>query len=217
MSTFKWGFSKSWKKGFTLVELLVVIAIIAILASLLLPALKNAMSSARSIVCKNKLKQLGLNMCYYLDDSNGVYPDYNYGNSKTAGMTWCRVIGPLYYGFAPQNWQEWPSKDHGLVCPDAANLNEMYTATYNGQTGYVTSYGMNVKLSRMALLRSPSSTIAFCDSKKTYLAYYPWYPDKISYLHIRSTNLLFTDYHVDQSTMKDIQASYLLSDKTWLP
>ena len=89
------------QRGFTLIELLVVIAIIAILAAILFPVFAQARESARMTSCLNNMKQIGLGLMMYAQDSDETYPTIYAGYDQTGkyidqhqGWMWKNAIGP---------------------------------------------------------------------------------------------------------------------------
>ena len=126
--------------AFTLVELLVVIAIIVILAALLLPTLSRAKFASKNTACKNNLRQQGLALHMYVQDT-GFYP---FTVDANVGKTWHNFIAPNYsfnYGVmtCPTFRGEWPFEQAIVWIFGNAYLREPITP---GRVSGV-SYGYN--------------------------------------------------------------------------
>ena len=184
--------AKTGTGNFTLLELLVVIGIIALLASILLPALAACRERARGMLCQNNLKQIGAGMLMYADDNGERLPSV---------YTWTKnlvdYIGP--YSANGSKMTVW-------TCPTAYNLHK-YPFTY-GMNGNLT--GWSTTGFKMSKLTHPSSSLLVKDGGWDSSGWYGLSVEIAAgchgdeFLHSGGANYLFADSHVTFSRRNEI-------------
>lgn len=193
----------TFKRGFTLIELLVVIAIIAILASLLLPALSTARSRAQAIACVSTLRQMNLAILGYVDDAVDHLPYAWYDDPDPTSNNFYALLTP-YYVNSNHTFDGYGDFEHKMFsCP--IRLREKLYAPFPARI----SYGMNAYNSiafpvpetrRMAEAQAidPTATLLTADINATFN-----HPpitglgtNQLGYKHQKRANILFFDGHV---------------------
>ncbi len=151
---------KTERKNFTLIELLVVIAIIAILVSILLPALNQGMEKARQISCISNMKTIGLGFISYMNDFESYLPGQSNGSN-------CHI----WWGIAIRDYVGSPGVKNntnacmGEVMPETTAAKGIWKCPSSGsdQRGipYRTSYGVTTCRWSAAHAEDPTRTGGF--------------------------------------------------------
>jgi prepilin-type N-terminal cleavage/methylation domain-containing protein/prepilin-type processing-associated H-X9-DG protein len=156
--------------GFTLIELLVVIAIIAILASMLLPALARAKESANRIKCNNNLRQIELGLKMYADDNDGRYPPRAVPRWPTTLLEYYRNTNML---LCPTDITRGaPATD-----PSSTNAADRANRSYliNGWNDFIT-LGDSTSMKEVSVVY-PSETVMFGEKKNQPLPAMDYFMD----------------------------------------
>ena len=205
---------------FTLIELLFVIAIIAILASLLLPALSSAKATAKKISCANNMNMVMKDFYNYADDHNGYILPTLAMKTAAQGIYWDRILEASGYDEYKSTmalcWSK--TKRHYYHCPSEP-ANDSSTRNGTHPVDYAASFYTHPRVfyynpgtwPKIGQIKNPSQRLALLDAKaactSSYYAYNYFGDPLFSALeprHMSGSNIIFEDGHYGYHKLRDI-------------
>ena len=207
------------RKAFTLIELLVVIAIISLLVSILLPSLQKARDLAKSVVCMNNCRNIGIGQMQFVNEHDGMLlPAASIDRYEPSGPTvpehdWYKELEFIMGGPAPDydaddrpDWQECPSKQFPEM--KCWTVGYGFNYSYFGHdTRNKVGYEANNTgaFSQIESVSIPAETIIIGDSRDSVTD--PDFTHKYIYMsptawmnrvrHMNAANYLLVDGHVE--------------------
>ncbi|NLX03901.1 MAG: prepilin-type N-terminal cleavage/methylation domain-containing protein [Phycisphaerae bacterium] len=213
-------------RGFTLIELLVVVAIIAVLVSILLPALSQARERARTVLCANQMRQLNLQIVQYAHEYADFFPQSEVGGTfygyTGGGLPWCTL--PL------GGEKTWPVNSGLIRCPSVQRTNYSWRSMdigYNAWLGYPggSAWSPGYQFVRTSQVDQPSdcallgdiSLSQFSDLLGDGLYRIFEYGSWPSYRHGGQCSFFFVDGHAKPMRMDEAEPLYFVGGWRFAP
>ncbi|MFC1763903.1 type II secretion system protein [Planctomycetota bacterium] len=208
-------------KGFTLIELLVVIAVIAVLMSILMPALNRAREQGKRAMCLGNLKSLQLGWLMYADENEGkiVSGDAGFDERAWVGKTWVsgwqngekmaeknqilEIQKGSLYKYMGNNYKAYrcPTGERGDYISYA--ITDTMNGHSRGSNIPTSANGVKILIKKVDEIKQPSTRMVFIDEGRVPYDSYAlrWNPlrwwDAPQSRHGIGTNLSFADGHVE--------------------